>query len=171
MEGGEDEAVVSRLPEELDVGGVGDAGDGDAVAVLGGSTEGFGHLLLAHAPVRGHEGHPAQEQRHYCLDEGEARGTHLLQERHHSNEDMGWWRNRGDGDRQGDGQEEMDKYSNMGDSAWKSERITSVSIVSKEKQLCPRCPLVRRFDNSDAGEPWVSQNNHIYRLKIPWQEN
>lgn len=51
MKGGEDEAVVPRLPEELDVGGVGDAGDGDAVAVLGGSTQRFGHLLFAHAPV------------------------------------------------------------------------------------------------------------------------
>lgn len=137
MKGGEDEAVVSRLPEELDVGGVGDAGDGDAVAVLGGSTEGFGHLLFAHAPVRGHEGHPTQEQRHYGLDEGEARGTHLLQERHHSGIKRGFglveeqWRWR-------QTNREMDKYSNMGYSAWKNESITSVSIVSKEKQLCPR---------------------------------
>lgn len=80
---GEDEAVVPRLPGELDVGGVGDAGDGDAVAVLGGRTERLGHLLFAHAPVGGHKGHAAQEERHERLDEGEARGTHLLQEGHH----------------------------------------------------------------------------------------
>lgn len=82
MKGREDEAVVACLPVELDVGGVGDAGNGDAVAVLGGSAEGLGHLLSTHAPVRRHEGHAAQEQRQDCLDEGEARGTHLLQERH-----------------------------------------------------------------------------------------
>lgn len=79
---GEDEAVVPRLPGELDVGGVGHAGNGDAVAVFGGRTEGLRHLLSAHAPVRGHEGHAAQEERHKRLDKGEARGTHLLQEGH-----------------------------------------------------------------------------------------
>lgn len=82
VKGGEDEAVVARLPVELDVGGVGDAGNGDAVALLGGSAEGLGHLLATHAPVRRHEGRAAQEQRQDCLDEGQARGTHLLQERH-----------------------------------------------------------------------------------------
>lgn len=61
VKGREDKAVVPRLPEELDVGGVGDARNGDAVAVLGGSTKGFGHLLFTHAPVRGQEGHATQE--------------------------------------------------------------------------------------------------------------
>lgn len=84
VEGWEDKAVVARLPGELDAGGVGDAGNGDAVAVLGGRTEWLGHLLSAHAPVGGHEGHATQEERHHRLDEGEARGTHLLQERHHA---------------------------------------------------------------------------------------
>lgn len=82
MKGGEDEAIVPGLPEELDVGRVGDAWNWDAVAVLGGGTEGLGHLLLAHAPVGGHEGGATQEQRHDCLDEGEARGAYSLQERH-----------------------------------------------------------------------------------------
>lgn len=61
MEGREHKAVVPRLPEELDVGGVGDARNRDAVAVLGGSTKGFGHLLLTHAPVRGQEGRDTEE--------------------------------------------------------------------------------------------------------------
>lgn len=82
VEPGEDEAVVPRLPGELDAGGVGHAGDGDAVAVLGGRTERLGHLLFAHAPVGGHEGHAAQEEGHERLQEGEARGAHLLQEGH-----------------------------------------------------------------------------------------
>lgn len=61
VEGGEHKAVVPRLPEELDVGGVGDARNRDAVAVFCGSAKGFGHLLLAHAPVRGQEGHDTEE--------------------------------------------------------------------------------------------------------------
>lgn len=84
MKGGEDEAIVPGLPEELDVGRVGDARNWDAVAVLGGGTEGLGHLLPAHAPVGGHEGGATQEQRHDRLDEGEARGAYSLQERHHA---------------------------------------------------------------------------------------
>lgn len=83
MKLGEDEAVVPRLPGELDVGGVGHAGNGDAVAVLGGRAERLGHLLFAHAPVRGQEGHSAQEEGQERLHKGEARGTHLLQKRHH----------------------------------------------------------------------------------------
>lgn len=82
MKGGEDEAVVARLPEELDVGGVGDAGHRDAVGVFVGGAKGLWHLLLPHAPVGGHEGHPGQEEGGQRLDEGQARGTHLLQERH-----------------------------------------------------------------------------------------
>lgn len=84
VEGGEDEAVVPRLPEELDVGGVGHAGNGDAVAVLGGRAEGLGHLLFPHTPVGGHEGNAAQEEGRHRLDEGEARGAHLLHQRHHA---------------------------------------------------------------------------------------
>lgn len=82
MKGGEDKAVIPRLPGEMDDGGVGDAGDRDAVAVLDGRTERLGHLLFSHAPVGRHEGNAAQEERHNCLDKGEARGTHLLQECH-----------------------------------------------------------------------------------------
>lgn len=82
MKGGKNEAVVARLPEELDVGGVGDSGHWDAVGVFGGGAEGLGHLLLAHAPVGGHEGHGAQEQGGQRLDEGDARGPHPLQQRH-----------------------------------------------------------------------------------------
>lgn len=82
MKGGEDKAVVPRLPGELHVGGVGDAGNGDAVAVLGGRAKRLGHLLFPHAPVGGHEGQGTQEERHDRLDKGEARGAHLLQERH-----------------------------------------------------------------------------------------
>ena len=95
MEGGEDEAVVPRLPEELDVGGVGHAGNGDAVAVLGGRTEGLGHFLFPHAPVGGHEGDAAQEEGHHRLDEGEARGAHLLHERHHAGTKRRGWQRRG----------------------------------------------------------------------------
>lgn len=84
MKGGEDESVVPRLPGELDAGGVGDTGNWDAVAVLGGRTQRLWHLLFAHAPVGGHEGNAAQEERHDRLDEGEAGGTHLLQECHHT---------------------------------------------------------------------------------------
>ncbi len=84
MEGGKDEAVVARLPGELDAGGVGDAGNGDAVAVLGGRTKWLGHLLFTHAPIGGHKGCSTQEEGHHCLDEGEARGTHPLQECHHA---------------------------------------------------------------------------------------
>lgn len=51
MKAGEDKAVVTRLPEELNVGGVGDTGDGDAVAVLDGSAKGLRHLLFTHAPI------------------------------------------------------------------------------------------------------------------------
>lgn len=50
--------------------------------MLGGGTEGLGHLLLAHTPVGGHKGGATQEQRHDRLDEGEARGAYSLQERH-----------------------------------------------------------------------------------------
>lgn len=82
MKGGEDEAIVPGLPEELDVGRVGDPRNGDAVAVFCGGAEGLGHLLLAHAPVGGHEGGATQEERHDRLDEGEARGAYPLQERH-----------------------------------------------------------------------------------------
>lgn len=89
MKGREDKAVIARLPGELDVGGVGQAGDGDAVAVFDGRTERFGHFLFAHAPVGRHEGNTAQEERDNRLDEGEARGTHLLQERHRSGAEGG----------------------------------------------------------------------------------
>lgn len=82
VKGGEDETVVTRLPEELDVGGVGHSGHWDAVGVFGGGAERLRHLLLTYTPVGGHEGHPAKEQGGKRLDEGEARGTHLLQERH-----------------------------------------------------------------------------------------
>ncbi len=82
MKGGKDKAVVPRLPGELDVGGVGDAGNRDAVALLDGRAKRLGHLLFAHAPVGGQEDHAAQEERHHRLDKGEARGAHLLQERH-----------------------------------------------------------------------------------------
>lgn len=90
MKGGEDKAVVPRLPRELNAGGVGDAGHRDAVAVLGGRTKGLGHLLFTHAPVGGHDGPAAQQERHDRLDEGEARGTHQLQERHRT----GGWEDR-----------------------------------------------------------------------------
>lgn len=73
MEGGEDEAVVPRLPGELDVGGVGHAGNGDAVGVLCGRAERLGQLLAPRAPVGGHEGHATHEERYNRLDEGEAR--------------------------------------------------------------------------------------------------
>lgn len=89
VKGGKDEAVVARLPEELDVGGVGDPRHWDAVGVLGGGAEGLWHLLLTHTPVGGQEGHAAQEQRGQRLDEGDARGTHLLQERHRVQENRG----------------------------------------------------------------------------------
>lgn len=86
---GKDEAVVARLPEELDVGVVGDSGHWDAVGVFGGGAEGLRHLLLPHTPVGGHEGHAAQKQGGEGLDEGDARGTHLLQERHRVREKPG----------------------------------------------------------------------------------
>lgn len=89
MKGGEDEAVVARLPEELDVGGVGDSRHWDAVGVFGGGAEGLRNLLLSHTPVGGQEGHAAQEQGGQRLDEGDARGAHLLQERHHVGEKRG----------------------------------------------------------------------------------
>lgn len=79
---GEDKAVVAGLPEVLNPGGVGDAGNGDAIGLLGGRTQRFGHLLLTHAPVGGHEGRGAQEVRQKCLDKGEARGAHPLHECH-----------------------------------------------------------------------------------------
>lgn len=82
MEDGEDEAVVPGLPGELDGGGVGHAGNGDAVNVLDGRAEGLGHLLPTRAPVGGHEGDAPREEGHNGLEEGEARGTHLLQESH-----------------------------------------------------------------------------------------
>lgn len=82
VELGEDKAVVPGLPEELHAGGVGHSGNGDAVAVLGGRAERLGHLLPAHAPVGGQEGHGPQEESDGSLDEGEARGAHLLQEVH-----------------------------------------------------------------------------------------
>lgn len=89
MKGGKDEAVVARLPEELDVGGVGDSGHWDAVGVFGGGAEGLGHLLLTHAPVGGQEGNAAQEQGGQRLEEGDARGAHLLQERHGVRDERG----------------------------------------------------------------------------------
>lgn len=89
VKGGKDEAVVARLPEELDVGGVGDSGHWDAVGVFGGGAEGLWHLLLTHTPVGGHEGHATQGQGGERLDEGDARGTHLLQERHRVREKPG----------------------------------------------------------------------------------
>lgn len=82
MKGGEDKAVVARLPEELDVGGVGHSRHWDAVGVFVGGAERLWHLLLTDTPVGGHEGHTAKEQGGKRLDEGETRGTHLLQERH-----------------------------------------------------------------------------------------
>lgn len=87
MKVGEDEAVVSGLPEELEVGGVGHAGNGDAVAVFSGCAQRLGHLLFPHTPEGGREGHGAQEERHDCLEEGEGRGTHPLQECHHARTD------------------------------------------------------------------------------------
>lgn len=78
MEGREYKAVVPGLPEELDVGGVGDTGHGDAVAVLVGSAERLGDLLLANAPVGGQEGSGAQEERRQRLDKGEAWGSYPL---------------------------------------------------------------------------------------------
>lgn len=71
VKGGEDEAVVPGLPEELDVRGVGHAGDGNTVGVLGGRAERLGHLLFALAPEGGHQGHRVQEERHDGLEEGE----------------------------------------------------------------------------------------------------
>lgn len=86
VEGGEDEAVVPGLPEELDVGVVVQAGDGDAVGVLGGRAERLWHLLFTRAPEGGHKGQGAQEERQNRLEEGKGRRTHLLQESHHG----GW---------------------------------------------------------------------------------
>lgn len=82
VEGGEDEAVVPGLPEELDVGVVVQAWNGDAVGVLGGRAQRLGHLLLPRAPEGGHEGQGAQEERHDRLQEREGRRAHLLQESH-----------------------------------------------------------------------------------------
>lgn len=79
----EDEAVVARLPEELDVGGVGHARHRDAPLELGGRAERLGHLLLARAPEGGGEGHGAQQEGHDCLEEGQGRGAHSLEEGHH----------------------------------------------------------------------------------------
>lgn len=84
MEGGEYKAVVAGLPEELDVGGIGDTGHGDAVAVLLGSAKGLRDLLLSDAPVGGQEGSGAQEEGHHRLHKGEAGGSYTLQERHWS---------------------------------------------------------------------------------------
>lgn len=84
MEGGEYKAVVAGLPEELDVGGIGDTGHGDAVAVLLGSAKGLRDLLLSDAPVGGQEGSGAQEEGHHRLHKGEAGGSYSLQERHWS---------------------------------------------------------------------------------------
>lgn len=78
VEGGEHKAVVPGLPEELDVGRVGDARHGDAVAVLVGSAERLRNLLLADAPVGGQEGSGAQEERRHRLDKGEAGGSYSL---------------------------------------------------------------------------------------------
>lgn len=83
MEGGEDEAVVACLPEELDVGGVGHAGHRDASLELGGRAEGLGHLLPARAPEGGREGQGAQQEGHHGLEEGEGRGSNSLKEGHH----------------------------------------------------------------------------------------
>lgn len=88
MESREDEAVVSRLPEELDVGGVGHSGDGDAVGVLGGCAERLGHLLLSHTPEGGHEGYGVQEERHDRLEEGQGRGAHPLKEGHRARDGL-----------------------------------------------------------------------------------
>lgn len=78
----EDEAVVARLPEELDVGGVGQARHRDAPRELGGRAERLGYLLLARAPEGGGEGHGAQQEGHDCLEEGQGRGAHPLEEGH-----------------------------------------------------------------------------------------
>lgn len=78
MEGGEHKAVVAGLPEELDVGRVGDARHGDAVAVLFGSAQRLWDLLLSDAPVGGQEGGGAQEERRHRLDKGEAGGSYSL---------------------------------------------------------------------------------------------
>lgn len=86
----EDEAVVSGFPGEEDAGGVGDARDGDAVAVFGGRTQRFGHLLFTHAPVGGQEGEAAQQKGQGRLDEGQVRRAHLLQQRHHAVETGGF---------------------------------------------------------------------------------
>lgn len=67
MEGGEHKAVVPGLPEELDVGGIGDARHGDAVAVLLGSAKGLRDLLLSDTPVGGQEGGGAQEEGRHRL--------------------------------------------------------------------------------------------------------
>ena len=108
VKGGEHEAVIPGLPEELDVGGVGQAWNGDAVAVLGWRTERLGHLPLTHAPEGRHEGHSAEEERHDCLEEGEGWGTHPLQECHHARLKWG--------------------LGLMGESGWKCEFLTSIKI-------------------------------------------
>lgn len=82
VEGREHKAVVPGLPEELDVGGVGDTRHGDAVAVLVGSAERLWDLLLPDAPVGGQEGGGAQEEGGHRLEKGEARGAYSLKERH-----------------------------------------------------------------------------------------
>lgn len=78
VEGREYKAVVPGLPEELDVGRIGDTRHGDAVAVLLGSAERLWDLLLSNAPVGRQEGGGAQEERCHRLDKGEAGGSYSL---------------------------------------------------------------------------------------------
>lgn len=78
VEGGEDEAVVSGLPGELDVRGVGDSGHGDAVLVFDRRTQRLGNLLLPLAPEGGQEGEAGHEEGGRGLEEGEAGASHLL---------------------------------------------------------------------------------------------
>lgn len=78
MEGREYKAVVPGLPEELDVGRVGDARHGDAVAMLVGSAERLWDLLLSDTPVGGQKGGGAQEERHHRLEKGQSGGSYSL---------------------------------------------------------------------------------------------
>lgn len=65
MEGREDEAVVPRLPGELDGGEVmRDPGHRYAFGQFIGRAEGLGDLLTALTPVGRQEGHGPQDQRH-----------------------------------------------------------------------------------------------------------
>ena len=65
VEGGEGEAVVTRLPgERVFSGAVGQVLHLDAAELLDRRAEGLGHLLGALAPEGGEYGHGAQQQRH-----------------------------------------------------------------------------------------------------------